>query len=387
MRRIERARAEKSVQEQIHQMQEKIRRQEQEGALKDTIAREHQAKMQSKYQRVQQFDQNCPLCMEHLTADKLTELPCGHMVHMRCLSEMAAGLQSAMKTLWKDAGYLNYGSFTSCPVCRTNLTDFSVLSQLPMVVSQSMTDFLSFAKRAVRNSGVEEQDERQQSAALSACALVGKTRLRATEEHRVVAGMCKRMLTDGDLRFTACNACRKAFVTMHGGGCGANDDEVTPIFHCKPCLDKERRQNSHDLPWSHVPYSAHLEGTMHLCDNCEAPVLRDPGSRGACSHQTCPNCNYQFCYVCGGKYSGFLNTSHALTSVSTIPFCAKPDPSRRNRAGHSFRFGRCKCTERIGREREARLSRGVDVLPRGLSLATSSEVSGYGHVKLAHPFA
>ncbi len=35
------------------------------------------------------------------------------------------------------------------------------------------------------------------------------------------------------------------------------------------------------------------------CANCSSPIEKS----GGCNHMTCTHCNYEFCWICGSKYS------------------------------------------------------------------------------------
>ena len=38
---------------------------------------------------------------------------------------------------------------------------------------------------------------------------------------------------------------------------------------------------------------------VNPCPKCRVPVEKDEG----CQHMTCAVCHYQWCWVCGGKYT------------------------------------------------------------------------------------
>ena len=59
------------------------------------------------------------------------------------------------------------------------------------------------------------------------------------------------------------------------------------------------------------------KGTTKTCDQCEVAYELVSG----CSHITCPNCRYQFCQVCGGKYTGSQCITWGMNEVRTVPFC------------------------------------------------------------------
>lgn len=113
------------------------------------------------------------------------------------------------------------------------------------------------------------------------------------------------------------------------------------------------------------------------CDNCEAAFERF----GMCSHAMCYNCKYEFCYMCGGEYDGWLIINKSL-DANSIPFCESARPGDLTKCGNQKRFGKCLCRQRTLLEQTS----SQDLKDRCLSDPTLGHIEGFGFEKLSHPF-
>lgn len=350
-----------------------------------------------------QFSGDCVCCAEPLVEKTICQMGCGHALHMGCAMDMTRGLHTAVMDAERDGGGVDFLPFTRCPSCRATLLEFNLLRQLPWGMVEHIQEFVVFAKKALLTSQASAEYCVPVRELCISAGLVRSKRLSPNTSLETMLAVIARIIERGNGKFVVCNQrdCSNAkHYVVFEDGCG-NADEAAAAFTCHACVTRQTEEAAAAAAAANAPAVVHLwhhtPATVEMhplrCDECETPVMRDPGGRGLCSHETCPACEHQFCYVCGGEYNRetrWYTLHYDLEAVQSMPYCAAPAASLApNRAGHRRRFGRCLCREREWNERHAREARGVPSI-RGTpleSFAMGSEMAGFGYDKLSRPFA
>lgn len=177
--------------------------------------------------------------------------------------------------------------------------------------------------------------------------------------------------------------CNNVFLGVRD--CHGDDGNESRNVYCGTCSGIYATQDDR-VPWCHVPV------TPVKCDSCGKMCVREEGIQGACSHETCPHCGYEFCYICGGELTSaediFWTYNFEISAVATIPYCGKPASTS------SRKFGDCKCfdRQRLERAAAAELEHADadvnDLLHTRLMYRGNSNdiIIGYGYKKLTNTY-
>ena len=290
----------------------------------------------------------CPIIFEGDECGSIVKLPCSHFIHGNCLNEMCTPKHKKLdqiKNPRNGTGGCVKECLLDCPTCRAVIpSTFDCLPQKGKQVAKNIETFLkkAMADCFVRNSVVPESIR-------DYC-----TTIRDAPES---------IFQSDDYKLFICQTddCRKSYIG-HKMQCG----NETTVFECHHCNNTST-------------WAKHIDGIQ--CDNCETALQRT----GGCSHMTC-NCSYQFCYICGGEYVGYMSVRATASSVQSIPFCERPQPNAFNLNGHLKRFGRCLCLERNTLEAAQMGMTAETMLETCLAPPSLGYMEGYGYEKLQMPF-
>lgn len=317
---------------------------------------------------------------------QVVHLHCGHVLHSACMWTFSSGLEMAVRRV-RTGGLVEFEPHTKCPICRDSFLVHSRLGDLPWRTVNYIKNFTMFAKTALMTS---QNCPAYSLGARQLCGPIRSIRNNLISNNTPLETMLEvitRIMASPGHKFVVCGDCRKSYYVVFNDECG-NAEEAAATFTCQPCVERQAAEAAAEEVhvWHHTP--ATVQERPLRCDNCETPVVRDPGARGLCSHETCPACNYSFCYVCGGSYNGWYTTNYAIDAVKSMPFCDPPRNGALNALGNPRRFGACGCLSREQLERVARERRGVmNIRANPLeSFAPEGKLTGFGYEKLSRPF-
>lgn len=309
----------------------------------------------------------CAICMDKnlgAGSSATVALSCSHTFHLSCLEGMIGAAASEVSRVFKsrDGGVITCQFGINCPCCRAEV--FPKMSS-----AEETEDEKTLGKQITWDvksqlavlEGVIETATKRRRPPTPVPASVKQIMNAAREPGKVApsAKLLPNLIKDTHV-VACCSAdhCKKAFLME-------KQCAYPERVYCWSC---DAAGASTNLPrWS-------TTAVVH-CDRCDQAVERS----GGCSHMTCTPCGYEWCQVCGGKFSGWLSVDTGSRSVNTIPFCFSPDnPQELNRNGKPYRFGACGCLLRTQLEQE----RGI-VRPQNLCLGAEGTIPGWGFQKMA----
>jgi hypothetical protein len=298
----------------------------------------------------------CGVCLEPILNEDLVsgrggsmiQLPCRHFSHGACLDLMCTQKHVELKKLTdkiEGVGGPLLPCVLNCAMCRAFVPSTFEISSF--IASSLITEISKMLKNAIADATV-----------------------RRSVSPVEIQSYCRDIRSNPDAVFSSTRykmyicetrGCHRPYIGLPTQ-CGNEN----PAYECYKCI-------------SSSTWAKHVVGLM--CDNCETVVERT----GGCSHMTCA-CGYQFCYICGGEYTGFQSMRATASSVRSIPFCEQPQPGARNRNGNPKRFGKCLCIERNTLETSTRGMNKVEMAMTCLAPAALGYMHGYGYQKLILPF-
>ena len=305
------------------------------------------AALKADHDKVEWMMDMCTVCQDPLYEGvSVVKLECKHAMHTTCFDMMAENKLKDLQMMRPRGRAEGVGGSISalvmnCNVCRTRIT-----SNLDIGVCT--------AKHVI------EQTE------MLAAKAVATSCKRLTSVPTEIKNYCKSIKANPEAVFDQatykvfiCGSadCKNPYVDVSHAGCNGVES-----FECYTCA-------------STTTWAKHVHGVQ--CDNCEVAFERTHG----CSHMTCKNCKYQFCYVCGGEYTGYQVMRTGASMVWSIPFCERPQPGAVNLQGNPMRYGKCLCLVRNAIENAASVRR-ADMQTMCLALPGLGYMKGYGFEKL-----
>jgi len=286
----------------------------------------------------------------------LYKLRCSHYMHMDCLEQYINTLNLDISNSITNHERLPLRKLC-CPFCSKGSL-FEEVDYLPLFLSKIVKKMYRTVQRIIVKSLLDHVTYNNFQPAIEVhkyfVALFGgeislphstsvRSRINPTIVNKVLYGECDIVIYK-----CATENCKSVFCTTKG-----------------PCNQPDTKQNCFSCIMFPPIKKWRQKRVITMCDNCEACFEYNYG----CSHMICPNCSYEFCYVCGGKYNGWLTTQNNFGP--NIPFCQKNYCKEKNLQSNLKRYGMCMCRERC---------------TIGIVFDTMLFVEGFGYENLAAKF-
>ena len=299
--------------------------------------------------KLSMFEGSCSVCLEKIMHEggcRLVQLPCGHALHGQCFDNQCKIVMDGFKAIKAHAA----GSTSECLMLKCNECRLTLPFESPVYASNVQNKLKEIKKfinaTVLRNVGEPAVALGTPVEVAAYCASIKKT------PYAILS-------SDSDFKIVGCSEynCRPGcYIVPRKSECQGG--AVSECYHC-----------ARNKTWS-----VNVIGTA--CDNCGVAFERN----GGCSHMTCANCLYEFCYVCGGSYVGYSNIQDHVSSVLSVPFCELPDESKKNIQGVPFAFGKCACVIRQTLEETSLIPRSEQ---KKMCIAPSfGYMPGFGYEKL-----
>ena len=317
-------------------------------------------------------EDKCTLCLDGFDLTNNCQFGCGCRFHTDCVIQ-TLGIARAEKNNGSKVNGGRIGDTNAlCPNCRASMLDMR--DNLPYGLAKHLMREVDAVKIAIVNTLIKQAqvvDTVTKDGVRLAMGLEPQATFKEVSTKQAVLAIESKTLA---FFFCGERRCRKAFCNLKQT-CAASiqAEESGSKTACYVCEVKIRTALA-SKPWSYIPLDAIL-----YCDRCETPCIRD-GRRstgnGTCSHVTCTSCQYEMCYVCGGRYDGWLETNSILPlhMRQQIPFCMRNLTDERTTRGKPRRFGKCMCRSVASGE------------VRSIDASVEIYLHGPGWEKLAHKF-
>ena len=338
------------------------------------------------------IDSQCCICMEALFSSQgfsgVVRFDCGHFLHSGCVEILAEQTKTEVNERNKNKGRFSRLPGLCCPECRR----FTIQQKpaptermrLGLVAAERFWSRCSQDMHIMANNPrfrVPMTQELDSELMRSLMVRNDRNRLSTFEFADKISTMVEQ------LDACVCSSEQCAISRLRNTSvpcyfvapkiCGGEDTRAY-CYGCRADSQVEASNNAGNrfqrMRWSRQDTTD--VSKLPTCDNCGNGIIRTVG----CSHFTCGACQYEWCFVCWGKFAGFLTVDDRLDSVKSIPFCFPPDRSTLNRQGKPFRFGDCGCSFRVVLESE----HGEG--PFDTCFGPSNALVGYGVLKAVPSF-